>query len=175
MLLNRNAEHLRQAATTPFAQGRLEKRLKWDSTGTLSDDMLTGRLLDERRIGAAMQHYLECLKVKDLSRLNVVTPSLLLEEYAMFWKKKRETAVTSPFGLHVGHYKAALAKPTILNVHRVLLLIPFKTGMVPVRWRKTVQTMLEKEPGAPWIHRLRIIYRSTGRAQHRLVTYYTET
>ncbi len=31
------------------------------------------------------------------------------------------------------------------------------TGMVPVRWRRTVQTMIEKEPGAPWIHRLRII------------------
>ncbi len=29
--------------------------------------------------------------------------------------------------------------------------------MVPVRWRQTVQTMLENEPGAPWIHRLRII------------------
>ena len=29
--------------------------------------------------------------------------------------------------------------------------------MVPSRWRRTVQTMIEKEPGAPWIHRLRII------------------
>ena len=38
-----------------------------------------------------------------------------------------------------------------------MLLIPFETGMVPIRWRKTVQTMLEKEPGSPWIHRLRII------------------
>ena len=38
-----------------------------------------------------------------------------------------------------------------------MLLIPFKTGMVPIRWRKTVQTVLEKEPGSLWIHRLRII------------------
>ena len=72
-------------------------------------------------------------------------------------KKKRETTVTSPFGLHVGHYKAALFNPRILEVHRVLLLIPFQTGIVPRRWRRTVQSMLEKEPGAPWIHRLRII------------------
>ena len=57
----------------------------------------------------------------------------------------------------MGHYKAATNKPNILNVHRILLLIPFMTGMVPVRWRRTVQTMIEKEPGAPWIHRLRII------------------
>ena len=72
-------------------------------------------------------------------------------------EKKRETTVTSPFGLHVGHYKAATYKLKVLEVHRVLLLIPFLTGKVPVRWRRTVQTMLEKEPGAPWIHRLRII------------------
>ena len=57
----------------------------------------------------------------------------------------------------MGHYKAALKNMAILEVHRALLLIPFQTGMVPSRWRKTVQTMLEKEPGAPWIHRLRII------------------
>ena len=57
----------------------------------------------------------------------------------------------------MGHYKAALHKSSILEVHRALLLIPFQTGMVPSRWRKTVQTMIEKEPGAPWIHRLRII------------------
>ena len=31
------------------------------------------------------------------------------------------------------------------------------TAMVPVRWRRTVQTILEKQPGPPWIHRLRII------------------
>ena len=45
----------------------------------------------------------------------------------------------------------------IPGVHRILLLIPFMTGIVPRRWRQTVQTMLEKEPGASWIHRLRII------------------
>ena len=28
---------------------------------------------------------------------------------------------------------------------------------VPIWWQKTVQTMLQKEPKAPWIHRLRII------------------
>ena len=156
-LLNRNSKHLSQASMTPFAQGALRKNLKWDSTGKLAEGMLTGSVLNDQRFTTAMQLYLECLKTRDLSRLNTITPSLDLEEYAIFWKKKRETTVTSPFGLHIGHYKAALHNYKILNVHRALLLIPFKTGMVPSRWRRTVQTMLEKEPGAPWIHRLRII------------------
>ena len=38
-----------------------------------------------------------------------------------------------------------------------MLLIPFQTALVPHRWKKTVQTMLQKDPGQPWIHRLRII------------------
>ena len=156
-LLERNANHLTQASGTPFAHGWLQNRLKWDGTGPLAEDILTGKLLNERKFRASMQLYLESLKMKDLSRMNIERPELSLEEYHNFWKKKRETTVTSPFGLHVGHYKAALHKLNILNVHCILLLIPFKTGIVPGRWRHTVQTMLEKEPGAPWIHRLRII------------------
>lgn len=105
-----------------------------------------------------MQLYLEYFRVKDLSLLNAVKPNLSLDEYQLFSKKKRENTVTSPYGLHVGHYKAALHKLNILNVHQILLLILFKIGLVLViRWRKIVQTMIEKEQGAPWIHQLRII------------------
>ena len=38
-----------------------------------------------------------------------------------------------------------------------MLLIPFKYGYVPKRWAQTVQIMLEKDKGAPWSNRLRII------------------
>ena len=124
---------------------------------TLADSILTGNILNKRRFDRETQLYLESIKVNDLSRLNRIKPTLLLEEYYNFWKKKRESTVTSPFRLHVGHYKAATLNLKILEVHRRLLLIPFQTGLVPKRWRRTVQTMLEKDTGAPWIHRLRII------------------
>ena len=156
-ILERNYDHLQQASETPFANGNLKKGLKWDGTGHLSDKILSGDILNEQRFSASMQLYLESIRVRDLTKLNVVNPTLTLEEYYNFWKKKRENTVTSPFGLHIGHYKAALMNQKILEVHRVLLLIPFLTGIVPRRWRRTVQTMLEKETGAPWIHRLRII------------------
>ena len=104
-----------------------------------------------------MQLYLESLQSQSFAKMNIVKPVLSFEEYRNFWKKKRENTVTSPYGLHVGHYKVAVSYPSILEVHRILLLIPFMLGMVPERWRRTVQIMLEKEQGAPWIHRLRII------------------
>lgn len=63
--------------------------------------------------------------------LKPVKPTLSLEEYKFFWKKKKEKTATSPFGLHVGHFKAATQNEDILNVHRIMLMIPFQTTLVP--------------------------------------------
>ena len=157
LLLERNAKHLAQAKNTPFAKIRLRRKLKWDGTGKFADDILTGDALNQNRYKETLQLYLESFRMNKLSDMNVVKPSLSLDEYREFIKKKREKTATSPFGLHLGHFKAALQKNPVLNVHRIMLLIPFVISRVPIRWRKTVQTMLQKEPKAPWIHRLRII------------------
>ena len=87
-LLKRNKSHLGQASATPFAHGQLRKELKWDGTGPLVEKMLDGTILNEQRFAASMQLYLESLRVKDLSKLGVIKPSLSLDEYRSFWKKK---------------------------------------------------------------------------------------
>ncbi len=46
-LLKRNSNHLSQASSTPFAKGKFSKGLKWDGTGKLSDDILSGEILQE--------------------------------------------------------------------------------------------------------------------------------
>ncbi len=86
-LLQRNADHLGQASNTPFAKGWLRNQLKWDGNGHLTKDILTGDLLNKRRFDATMQLYLECMKMDDLSRMNIVKPNLTLEDYRIFWKK----------------------------------------------------------------------------------------
>ena len=157
-LLQRNKKHLGQAKKTPFAQKPWSAKLKWDGTGDLGRDILSGDILNQQKFSSTVQLYFESLKTNRMSsKIKTVRASLSLEEYKKFWRKKREDTVTSPFGLHVGHFKAAVQREEILNVHRIMLLIPFQTSLVPYRWKKTVQTMLEKDPGQPWIHRLRII------------------
>ena len=101
--------------------------------------------------------YIKGLHVKDMTILDSVKKEISPEEYKAFWKKKRENTVTSPFGLHVGHYKAICEDENLLEVHRLLLCHSFLYSFVPERWSSTVQVMLEKDPGSPWIHRLRII------------------
>ena len=85
------------------------------------------------------------------------TPLLWAETLSPTWRKKRESTATSPFGLHVGHFKVGLDEEDIAEVHREMMIIPFQIGYAPKRWRKTVQLMLEKDKGRSWIHRLRII------------------
>jgi len=38
-----------------------------------------------------------------------------------------------------------------------MMSIPFKHGIIPDRWTKVTDVMLEKNPGVPRLHRLRVI------------------
>ncbi len=38
-----------------------------------------------------------------------------------------------------------------------MMTLPFAVGFAPKRWRNCVEVILQKEPGNPMIHRLRII------------------
>eukprot|EP00957_Ditylum_brightwellii_P022514 1698756-Ditylum_brightwellii.AAC.1 len=42
-------------------------------------------------------------------------------------------------------------------MHCVMMTLPFQCGFTPSRWLKSVNVMLEKDPGSPKHHRLCII------------------
>ena len=108
-LLQRNWRCLRQAANTPFADGVLGDLLHYDGSGELADKIIKG--IEDPRIQGmepTIRRYIKGMKVQDTDILNTVETNITHEEYREFWSKKRETTVTSPFGLHCGHYKSAL-------------------------------------------------------------------
>ena len=159
-LLSRNWKHLRQAARTPFAEGEFGELINWDGTGEFANRMVEGKPLDEiHHKNETMQKYIEGMAASKNGIIDSVNVDITLDEYRQFWKKKRETTVTSPYGLHIGHYRSVTGaeQEGILEVHHRLLMLPFKFAMLPDRWLKTVQIHLEKDMGAPWTHRLRII------------------
>ena len=155
-LLGRNEKHLGQAKNTPFAHGRYRKKLKKDGSGKFVDAILAGEA-DTKKMDKWIAEYVKGLASGDMRAVEKVTVEVELAEYQQFWRKKRETTATSPFGLHIGHYKAVLGEEDLLEIQRWLMVTPYTHGFVPKRWRSTVQLMLEKDTGTPWITRLRII------------------
>ena len=159
-LLERNRNHLRQASDTPFADGPLGAMIQWDGSGELADRLVNGDPLpDMAHLDSTIQAYMEGMAASRLDIINSIQISLSLDKYRDFWQKKRENTATSPFGLHIGHFKSVLHPDHhhILDIHRHMMVIPFQYGYVPKRWAQTVQIMLEKDKGTPWTHRLRII------------------
>ena len=72
--------------------------------------------------------------------------------------KWKESTSTSPSGRHLGHYKAIIQHPILLECLTKFLSIAISRGLSISRWQNAINIMLEKDPGRPTINRLRIIH-----------------
>ena len=91
------------------------------------------------------------------------------------YRNWKEQTTTSPSGRHLGHYHA-LYRPfkydeikkeenekierlqgIIIRLHHIMLQIAVKHKHVYKRWNTVVTQMIEKDPGSPKLHRLRVI------------------
>ena len=159
-LLQINRQHLRQAADTPFAEGISDEMIDWDGSGELVDRLVKGEPLpDMAHLSETCIAYMKGMLANKIDTIDAMDMDLILEKYRHLWKCKRENTATSPFGLHIGHYKSVLGedKEDILEVHQRLRVIPCKYGFVLNRWAHTVQLMIQKDEGEPRTNRLRIV------------------
>jgi len=86
-----------------------------------------------------------------------------------------ENTSTSPLGRHLGHYHAILkadglkrdsveaiameaSHNSIWSIHHGLFEYGIHNAHCFTRWKQIIKAMLEKEPGNPWIHQLRVIH-----------------
>jgi len=84
-------------------------------------------------------------------------PPRTYQEYRQGWLKARETTVSSPSGIHFGHYMAAMADETVARLNAILANLALYSGTAPDRWKKTLNVMLEKMAGNNNVKKLRII------------------
>jgi hypothetical protein len=71
------------------------------------------------------------------------------------WK---EASSTSPSGQHLGHYRAIIQHHILLECLTKFMAIAIERGISITRWQRSINVMLEKDPGQPQISRLRIIH-----------------
>jgi hypothetical protein len=175
-ILCRNSQHFSQAESTDFAQQPLKSVFNWQGTGRTIERVLNnqyetnndGTLYDISSTANKILKVCYC-------RLPAIIPELTLPNMKQAYKRWNENTSTSPSGRHLGHYHALL-KPDGLNpdsdefvalatsreeiwkLHHILFDYGIRNAHCFSRWKDVVNAMIEKEPGNPWIHRLRVIH-----------------
>jgi hypothetical protein len=90
--------------------------------------------------------------------LSTDTPTTVTtEEFIQAYKNIKESTSSSPSGWHVGHYKAIVDNPNLVNLHSIMMTLPFQHGFVPKCWSKVTDIMLRKDTDHARCHRLCII------------------
>jgi hypothetical protein len=68
-----------------------------------------------------------------------------------------ENKATSVYGRHLGHYKAILNSPKLIDLMCKIMMLAWKHGICLNIWLKVIDVMLAKEEGLCRLHKLHII------------------
>ena len=169
-LLARNQKHFGQADGTPFTVSPLNIAIDFRTSTETCDTILEGKYtnteLDD--LTSLVIKHLE--KKTPLNKLpNTISEENIFKKFAL-WPEK---TTTSPSGRHLGHYKSLLRttpptdartaeidqkRSSLATLHSDMINLALRNGQSYQRWKKVANIMLEKEPGNPKIHRLRVIH-----------------
>jgi hypothetical protein len=167
-LFDRNITHFGQSKETPWTHPPFSA-MPFTGTGALNDSILDGTF-QHTPFGPTGRHnqlLLDELRRK-LPDLPVETSENDISQGFKTWK---EITSISPSNRHLGHY-VSLLRPDgradeaqtkhlatmIMETHHKMTSLCAKLGISLLRWQSIVTAMLEKEPGRPKLHRLRVIH-----------------
>jgi hypothetical protein len=152
-----NSMQYHQAHNTPFGSGPVVDILGRRGDTTASDDLLRGTIPEElpKDIMPETLRVLQTLASQVPQSEGGTTISA--DDFRSTYKVAQENTSSSPSGRHIGHYKAAIDDPTLVNLHSTMMSIPFTAEFAPQRWTKVTDIMLEKEANNPTCHRLCIL------------------
>jgi hypothetical protein len=145
---------------------------------TPSGALILNGQYDTAHLDKAVQLLIRHLHLNERSSATNMKPSIHYNDFIGKLKTWRESTSTSPSGLHLGHYKALLARHEfsdlperdprraefeqqrndILMVHYQMINYGLERGYSYQRWKNVVNAILLKEPGNIKIHRTRVIH-----------------
>lgn len=153
LLLEWQCLHFTQAHDTPLATSQWEKIIE---ETTHVEELETTHKEAFENLDEITQEFVKEIH-QEQQHGDVTFEDMKLTDFEVYIKNKDEKTSTSPSGRHLGHFKATQEHPIqqiIFNIIRASL----RAKYVPLRWRKTVTALIEKNPGSPKIHRLRTIH-----------------
>jgi hypothetical protein len=162
----RNINHFGQAHGTPFTIPPLNA-LDWGAQGHHADQILAGKIPED--LDSEDQYVKAILKyIATREQLPEIDTYQSPEEISRGYRRWKELTSTSPSGCHLGlrripafpteskETEAIQSRIQIVQAH--IINIPTMIGFSPKRWGKVINTMLEKIPGKPFLHKLRVIH-----------------
>jgi len=153
-----NTRQYNQAQATPFGSGYLADTIGLNIEHPAAAHLLNGSFVPDAGTGLLPEMLKVIEYLKRPSYLNQPFPTTITtKDFQATYGVVKERTSSSASGHHVGHYKAAAQDDTLSQVHSTMMSLPYKMGFSPQRWHRIVDVMLEKEPGNPKLHRLRII------------------
>jgi hypothetical protein len=166
VIQQRNITHFGQAHGTPFTTPPLDK-ISWQANSKEAREILNGSipvsfLTNNPHVNKVIQY------MADRPNLPDIDTYITKDQVANGFKKWRENTSTSPSGCHLGLRRITSYPCTdtdsedirnnILQVQTDVINIPIQNGFSPTRWQTVVNAMLEKIPGKPYLHKLRVIH-----------------
>lgn len=182
-LRRRNQKLFGQAAGTPLTVPPLSQELGCSGDGEYAEQILTGNYQFPAGYDKNIKTLIKHLRISDELKQLRVFPTLNERDYIGKLKDWRESTVTSPSRMHLGHHNAMIAKHSyshipedeheehktlreemdykqseILRVHLTLMNYALERGYSYRRWQTVANSVLFKEPGNIRIHRTRTIH-----------------
>jgi exonuclease III len=172
-LLTRNKKHFSQAKDTPLASDAISTSLGWGANTPTSQSILDGTadiasLTDNPQAAWILQY---CKR-----QLQEQGHEITFDEFQQCYLNWNVGTSTSPSGRHLSHHHALFqphslpgdtaldtklfteTKLSMWHAHYACIAYATRHGFCFPRWYQVVNAMIEKEPGNPLLHRLRVIH-----------------
>jgi hypothetical protein len=188
LLQERNRNHFGQSRDCNLTSPPFDFTMLFTGSCHIAEAILKGNFTSDEELFPPMSEegyphlreltkiFLEACKFIEETVKDKISHILTAAEYKGKIQKWDERTSTSPgSNMHLGHLKAywarhllpedseeaealQAARDSILRGHLLLLNYALQYGYSFDSWKTVVNTMLEKEPGNPRIHRLRVIH-----------------
>jgi hypothetical protein len=177
-LQQRNQRHFGQAKGSPFTVPPLLQEIGYRGDGPSVEQILNGTN-DATGLDSNFALLLQHLKQTEEMAALDAHPTITEQEYIGKLRVWKESTSTSPSGLHLGHYKALIARheysdidtadeelrnewnhmqSCLLTLHIQMLNYALERRYSYTRWHTVVNTTLFKDPDNVRIHRTRVIH-----------------
>lgn len=159
-LLTYNREAFRAAAASPCGHGIIYNSITFTSLSPSAKELLAGFVPSEwHGDDQVLKEFLASFVIPEtVLQSDLINTTISEDEVKRGFQGWRETTTTSPSGRHLGHYKALVTDPMLLQCLTKFLNIALYHGISLPRWSHATNVLLEKDPGEPKINRLRIIH-----------------